>query len=95
MTAIIKVGYTENERLADNFAADVIWINANRFALYEQYGSCLVLVYHEQVIGKGADLEEAVADAEARLESENQVVTPVIKYLSSPYRIAAIRQKRD
>ena len=87
MSAVIKVGYSENERLAENFEADVTWINANRLALYEQYGSCLVLVYHEEVIGRGADLEEAVADAEARLENEIFVVTPVIKNLSTPHSI--------
>lgn len=94
MTATIKIGYAENEPLAENFAKDVNWINTNRNALYEEYGSCVVLVYHEEIIGRGKDLDEAVADAETKLQDETLTVTPVIKYLSSPYRIGSLRQKK-
>jgi hypothetical protein len=95
MSARIKTGYAENEPLASNFADDVAWINKNRQALYEQYGSCVLLVYHEQVIGHGASVEDATADAETRLADDVSVVTPVVKHLSSPYRIGVLRRKQE
>lgn len=95
MSAKIKTTYTQHEPLAQNYSSDVSWINENRLALYEQYGDCVLLVYHQQVIGKGANINEAIGDAESRLTDETGMITPVIKYLTSPYRIGVYRSKPE
>lgn len=95
MSAKIKIGYAADERLAENYPADVDWINERRLELYEQYGSCVILVYHEEVVGHGADLEEAVLEAEKRFANEDGLVTPVIKMLSNPYRIGMFRPRKQ
>jgi hypothetical protein len=94
MSSRIKTAFAKDEALPENYAKDVAWINENRLALYEQYGSCVLLVYHQEIIGHGASLEEAVSDAEAHINEEISIITPVIKYLSKPYRIGVLRQKK-
>jgi hypothetical protein len=49
-----------------------------------------LLVYHEEVIEHGATVEEAVQEAESRFANESGIITPVVKYLSSPYRIGVM-----
>lgn len=96
MSKRIKTTYAENEPLAPNFATDAAWISKNRLALYEQYGSCVLLVYHEQVIGHGATVEEAILAAEKQLQDDTAaIITPVVKRMSNPYRIGVLRQKKE
>jgi hypothetical protein len=95
MSDRIKIAFAKDEPLPENYAVDVTWINERHYSLYEQYGSCVLLIYHQEVIGNGADLDEAIAKAEANIDDEIPVLTPIIKYLSSPYRIGVLRQKKD
>jgi hypothetical protein len=95
MSVTIKTSYQEHEARPANIAKDAMWISQNRVALYEQYGDCVLLIYHEQVIGKGESVPEAIADAESRMQDETGVITPIVKYLSSPYRIGVLREKKD
>jgi hypothetical protein len=95
MAVTIKTSYQENEVRPANIAKDALWISKNRIALYEQYGDCVLLVYQEKVIGKGDSVPEAVADAENKLRDETGLITPIVKYLSSPYRIGILREKKD
>jgi hypothetical protein len=94
MAVTIKTSYAQHEKLAENFFADVDWINEHRIELYEQYGDCVLLVYKGMVIGQGMSISEAVANAETRLDNVDGIITPVVKYLSSPYRIGVYRQKK-
>jgi hypothetical protein len=92
MSSRIKTAYEANEPLAENFARDAAWISENRLELYEEFGSCVLLVYHERVIGHGATVQEAVADEEKQLaDGDVEVLTPVVKRLSNPYRIGVSR----
>ena len=93
MAVTVKTSYQEHEPRPENIAKDALWTSQNRIALYEQYGDCVLLIYHEQVIGKGESVPEAVANAENRLSAETGIITPIVKYLSSPNRIGVLRQK--
>lgn len=95
MAITIKTSYQENEPRPANIAKDALWISKNRLALYEEYGDCVLLIYQEKVIGKGDSVPEAVADAENQMRDEAGVITPIVKYLSSPYRIGVLREKKD
>ena len=95
MAIIIKTTYQQHEPLGENFLEDVHWINERRLELYDQYGDCVLLVYHREIIGTGKGLSEARADAENRLKDGEGTVTPVVKYLSAPYRIGVYRRKKD
>jgi hypothetical protein len=96
MSTRIKTNYAEKEALAPNFSKDAAWISKNRIVLYEKYGSCVLLVYHEEVIGRGATVKEAIADAENHLpDNDASMITPVVKHLSSPYRIRVLRHKKE
>lgn len=94
MSSHIKTTFAKDEPLPQNYTQDVAWINENRLGLYEQYGSCVLLVYQQAVIGQGTDLDEAIIDAESHLAENSPVITPVIKYLSNPYRISVLRQQK-
>lgn len=95
MAVHIKTSYQEHEPRPENIAKDALWLSENRVSLYETYGDCVLLIYHEQVIGKGDSVQEAIADAQQRLEGQTGTVTPIVKYLSSPYRIGVLREKKD
>jgi hypothetical protein len=94
MPITIKTSYQQHEPLGENFLEDVHWINERRIELYEQYGDCVILVYHGEIIGIGKGFLEAIADAENRLKDGEGTVTPVVKYLSTPYRIGLYRSKK-
>ena len=94
MSATIKTTYQENEVLPANFTKDAAWIGQNKVKLFEEYGDCVLLVYHEQIIGHGATVEEAILEAESSFAHETGLVTPVVKYLSSPYRIGVMLRKK-
>jgi hypothetical protein len=93
MPVTIKTSYQQHEPLGENFPADLEWVNARRLELYEQYGDCVLLVYHGEIIGVGAGVREATADAEQRLSDKEGIITPLVKYQSSPYRIGVYRRK--
>jgi hypothetical protein len=93
MPVTIKTSYQHHEPLGENFAADLDWVNARRIELYEQYGDCVLLVYRGEIIGVGTGVREAKADAEQRLSDKDGIITPLVKYLSAPYRIGVYRRK--
>ena len=95
MSVTIKTSYQHHEPLGENFDRDATWIAEHRMELYEKYGDCVILVYHEEVIGHGASVAEAKVVAENYLRDKEGVVTPVVKYQSSPYRIGVYRRKKD
>jgi hypothetical protein len=63
------------------------WVSDNRLALYKKYGSCVVVVYYQEIIGIGQTHTEALADAEAHLSDDVELITPAIGYVSNPYRV--------
>lgn len=60
---------------------DCDWFANNRESLAHQYDHSIVLVYNEQVIGKGFTLEAALQDAENSVTDDN-IIIPVIAFLS-------------
>ncbi len=60
-----------------NIFSDHAWIRQNEKELIAQYGECSILVYHEQVVGTGATLQEALTDAERNLPPEVAEITPI------------------
>jgi hypothetical protein len=54
----------------------------------ETYGDgTVILVYEKQVVGSGRTIEEAEADAERGLSPEIEQITPVLHFVSYPYRL--------
>jgi hypothetical protein len=72
---------------------DFAWARQHRKMLLETYGEQVLLVYHRQVIGVGAFIDEAVADAEKRLPDNVSVVTPIVEFLS--YRSPLTRLRAE
>jgi hypothetical protein len=87
MAATIKTSYQQHEPLGANFDRDATWIAEHRMELYEKYGDCVILVYHEELIGHGGSVPEAKEAAQNYLSDKEGVITPVVYYQSSPYRI--------
>jgi hypothetical protein len=97
MSSRIKLSYAKNEPKAPNVFPDFEWSGQNRLALNEKYGDSVIVVYEKQVIGVGKTREEALADAEAHLPENPEIVTPIIRYIGSPFRIRKVirNQKQD
>jgi hypothetical protein len=70
-----------------NVPEDFAWAGAHRRELLERYGEGVVLIYHQQVIGSGQTLQAALEDADQRLPSEVEQVTPIIEYLGQRHRV--------
>jgi hypothetical protein len=79
-TSRIRVGHPYGETPPNTFV-DFDWAKANENQLLERYGECVILVYQQQVIGKGSTLQEAEEDAEKNLPSEMSEATPVTVFL--------------
>jgi hypothetical protein len=76
----IRLGHTPGE-VAPNTWADFAWVHQHENKLLDQYGECVVLVYQQQVIGKGDTIGEAVAEAEKSISSDIEDVTPITYFL--------------
>jgi hypothetical protein len=71
-----------------NVWGDFVWIGEHRQELLETYGEGVVLlVYKEEIVGKGKTIEEAVNDAEVKLPADVEQITPVTYFLTRPYRL--------
>jgi hypothetical protein len=82
MSSRIKTGFTPEERMPANMPADFAWLKANRDTILEKYGSCLVVVFEQQVLGVGQTYAEALANAEKNLPALPEIITPIVKYIS-------------
>jgi hypothetical protein len=89
MSARIKLSHNRGE-VAPNTWEDIAWIRQNRNQLYQEFGAVVILVYQQELLGKGQSLEEAIADAETHLPTEIHEVSPVIEFLSAPLRISRV-----
>ena len=87
MSSRIKTAFPSDKPMPANIFPDLNWVSDNRLALYKKYGDCVVLVYKEEIIGKGLTRDEALADAESQLNKDVDLITPVFGYISNPYRI--------
>lgn len=74
-----------------NTFSDFDWIKRNEKALLEQYGECTIIVFKEQVIGKGTTYDEAVENAEHQLAPDVGLVTPVHYMLRQRHPFLRIR----
>lgn len=89
----VRLWHHEGE-VAPNTWADFDWIAQHRDKLYKQYGSCVLLVYNQQVIGTGETMDEAEAAAERNAPPEPDDITPVLYFLGpSRYRLYNARPR--
>jgi hypothetical protein len=93
MSSRIKLGYAENEPLAENVFPDFEWSGENRNSLYEKYGDVVIVVYRQQVIGVGKNRDAALADAEAHLPESPEIITPIIRYIGGGLRLRRARRQ--
>ena len=95
-TRRIKMGHPAGQT-PPNIYSDFDWIRRHQKELLEQYGECSIIVYKEQVIGKGATYREAVEDAENSLPPDIIEVTPVHQRLAyrNPFSRVQLIRKSD
>jgi hypothetical protein len=86
----VRISHREGE-VAPNTWADFEWIAQHRDELYEQYGSCVLLVYNQQVLATGKTIVEAEAEAERNAPPEPNDITPVLYVLGKRPGIREIR----
>lgn len=87
MSSRIQIAFPKDEPMPDNIFPDLNWVSDNRLELYKKYGSCVVVVYHQEIIGMGKTRQEALSDAESHLSDDVELITPVVEYISNPHRI--------
>jgi hypothetical protein len=80
-TPHLKMSYRREESTPPNLFSDHSWYRANYKALLEQYGECSVVIYKEQVIGRGMTYQESLEDAERNLPPDSAVITPIQAWL--------------
>jgi hypothetical protein len=80
LSSRIRTSHQDGE-VAPNTWHDFDWVHENEAKLLEQYGECILLVYNQQVIGTGATIEEAIAQAEQTVPASVADVTPITYFL--------------
>lgn len=95
MSSRIQIAFPKDEPMPANIFPDLTWISDNRLSLYKKYGEAVVVVYQKEVIGIGQDYDAALADAEAHLADEVEYITPVIGYVSNPYKLGHFYRKES
>jgi hypothetical protein len=95
MTGKIQITQPKGAPTPPNMWDDFKWSGENRIALFNQYGSCVALVYQRRVIGTGKSIEDAVADAEQRLPTDSDEVTPIIRFLHGPRMPITVRRRSE
>jgi hypothetical protein len=95
MSNRIQIAFPKDKPMPANIFPDLNWVGDNRLALYKKYGSCVVVVYQQKIIGMGKNHDEALEDAEARLAPDVDLITPVVEYISNPYRIGHFYRKES
>jgi hypothetical protein len=97
MMSRIRMTHTDGAT-PPNIYSDFDWIRQNEAELLAQYGECCLLVYNKQVIGTGATYQEALIDAESRLEPHGEEITPVRQWIyhRQPFtRLRFLRRGQD
>jgi len=79
-TSRIRTSHQDGE-VAPNTWHDFDWVHKNEAELLEHYGECVLLIYNQQVIGKGDTIEEAITAAEHNVPSDLIEVTPITYFL--------------
>jgi hypothetical protein len=92
-TPRIRLGHSKNEPAPPNTFPDFDWVREHRAELYEEYGTCVILVYQKKVIGKGHTVQEAAEDAERNLPPDVNQVTPILEFVRHPYAFLRLRVK--
>jgi hypothetical protein len=95
MSSRIKLDYAKDEPKAANVFPDFEWSGQNRIALNEKYGDVVIVVYQKEVIGVGKSYDEALADAEVHLPESPEIITPIVRYIGSQYRIRKVVRKQE
>jgi hypothetical protein len=94
MSRRIQTAFPKDEPMPENVFPDLNWVSDNLLELYKKYGSCVVVVYHQEIIGMGKTRQEALQDAEAQLADDVELITPIIGYVSNPYRVGRFHLKQ-
>lgn len=79
-TSHIRLSHRPGE-VSPNTWSDFKWVHDHEDELLQRYGECVLLVYQEQVIGKGSTIEIALAEAEQTLLRLETEVTPITYFL--------------
>jgi hypothetical protein len=97
MSSRIQTAFPKGEPMPANIFPDFQWLRENRLELFKKHGSCVVVIYKQEIIGMGKSYDEAVADAEAHLDDDVELITPIVEYISNPHRIGLlnIKPKQD
>jgi hypothetical protein len=90
MSSRIQIAFPKDEPMPANIFPDFQWFRENRLELFKKYGSCVVVIYKQEIIGMGKTSKEALADAESRLADDIELITPIVEYVSNPYRIGLL-----
>jgi hypothetical protein len=92
MSSRIKTGFTPEERMPANMPDDFAWLKANRDALAEKYGRCMIVIYDKQVLGTGESYAEALTNAESNLPASPEIITPIVEPIGYPsFRLRFVR----
>jgi hypothetical protein len=95
MSNRIQIAFPKDKPMPANIFPDLNWVSDNRLALYKKYGDAVIVVYEKKVIGIGKDYDEALADAEAHLAPDVDLITPVVGYVSNPHRLGHFYRKES
>jgi hypothetical protein len=90
MSSRIQIAFPNEEPMPANMLTDFDWVKSNRDNLLEKYGSCIVVVYEQALLGVGDTYLEAIANAEKNLPDNPEIITPVVKGIS--YTSARLRR---
>jgi hypothetical protein len=88
----MRLGQWDDEPTPPHTFPDFAWISENQQELVAQYGEGFVLVYEKQVLGFGATLQEAMANAERNLPPGDGEIIPVVDTIHRPYAISSVRR---
>lgn len=91
-TSRIRLGH-EPGQIPPNSFSDFAWVRQHEAELLKKHGACIILVYQEQIIGKGATLEAALEDAERSLPPDISEVTPILTTLYDRKSFMHVRPK--
>jgi hypothetical protein len=93
MSSRIQIAFPKDEPMPANIFPDFQWFREHRLELFKKHGSCVVVIYKQEIIGMGKTSKEALANAEAHLADDVELITPIVEYVSNPYRIGLLNIK--
>jgi hypothetical protein len=91
MSKRVKVAHEEGV-IYPNVWDDFDWVREHRTELYEQYGSCVLLVFEKAVVGVGENIQAAEANAEKQLPPDSKEITPILYFLNQPYSLLRLNR---